>query len=140
MAFILLFAWCFLSASIVPFSSEPYFAGLIINDYNFVAAITIASIGNTLGGITTFWIGRKSGEILIQKFSDKKQKRFFKAQKTIEKYGAISMVLSWVPFLGDLIVLAGGIFKLPYTQSILWMSIGKTTRYIIIAYISIGVL
>ena len=140
MSYVLLFVWCFLSASIIPFSSEPYYVALIALDSKLALALLIATLGNTAGGITTFFIGVKSGEVLIPKFSESKQKRFERAQIIVAKYGSLALVLSWVPFFGDAIVFAGGVFRLPFWGACFWMTVGKAARYYILGLITLGFL
>lgn len=109
------------------------------NNLIFIPVI-IATIGNVLGGIVTFFMGWKGGEIALKKVSDKNIKRYERANKIVQKYGIYSMVISWVPLIGDFIVLFGGAFKLPIIPSILWMTIGKFLRYLVFAYVTLGVL
>ena len=135
MQYLLLFIWCFLASSIIPLSSEPYFVTIIATTHTWILPLCIASIANTLGSITTFWIGRKTEEITIHKLSQKNQKRVEKAQNMLHKYGAIALVLSWVPFLGDILVAIGGALHLPFWKSVFWITIGKTIRYGILAAI-----
>lgn len=133
MAYLLLFVWCFLASSIIPLSSEPYFAKLVADNQIWIMPVIIASIGNTLGSITTFWMGKKAEELTIHKLSASNQKRVDKAQNILHKHGPIALILSWIPFLGDVLVAIGGALHFPFWQSALWITVGKTLRYVMLA-------
>jgi len=105
-----------------------------VHEYNaIVFPVVIATLGNVLGGIVTFYMGWKGGEIALRNASEKNKKRYYKASKIVNKYGSYSMILAWTPFIGDVIVLIGGAFKLNISSSILWMTIGKFLRYLVFA-------
>lgn len=137
MSYILLFIWCFLASSIVPLSSEPYFVALIKLKHVWILPLIVASIANTFGSVTTFWIGQKTEELTIHKLSQKNQKRVEKAQKMLHRYGAITLLLSWVPFLGDVLVGIAGALHFPFWKSTFWITIGKTLRYALLAAITL---
>ena len=137
MPYLLLFTWCFLASSIVPLSSEPYFVALIKLKHVWILPLIIASIANTLGSVTTFWIGQKTEELTIHKLSQQNQKRVEKAQKMLHRYGAITLLLSWVPFLGDILVGIAGALHFPFWKSTFWITIGKTLRYALLAAITL---
>ncbi len=102
--------------------------------------VIIATIGNVVGGLVTFYMGWKGGEIVLKKTSEKNKQRYDKASKLVHKYGAFSMILAWTPFIGDVIVLLGGALKLPVIASTIWMTIGKFIRYLIFAMSIQGIL
>lgn len=139
MEYLFLFIWCFLASSVVPLSSEPYFAKIVADSHAWILPLIIASIANTLGSITTFWIGKKTEELTISKLSESNKNRVEKAQKLLHKHGAAALILSWVPFLGDILVAIGGALHLPFGKSVFWITIGKTLRYGILAYITLQI-
>lgn len=139
MTYILLFFWCFLSASIVPFSSEPYYVALIVLETNMIIPLIVGTAGNTLGGISTFVIGKKTGEFGTNKLSERKKRQYERAKQSVQKHGSILLFFSWVPLLGDALVLAGGVLQLPYLKSIVWITIGKFLRYLIIGLITLQI-
>lgn len=131
--YLILFFWSFLAATFFPISSEVFLAN-IIHDYNIILVpVIVATIGNVLGGMVTFYMGWKGGEIALNKASEKSIKRYHKAKNIVDRYGPFSMILAWTPFIGDIIVFIGGVFKLPITSSIIWMTIGKFLRYLVFA-------
>ncbi|HRS19222.1 MAG TPA: YqaA family protein [Bacteroidales bacterium] len=136
-AYILLFIWCFTASSIIPVSSEPYFTTLIITKQVWLPALIIASIGNILGSITTYWLGKKAGEIGIHKLHEKHKKRVIQAQHIVHKYGTASLFFAWVPIIGDIIVTIAGTLQTPLVRSIIWISAGKIFRYSLITAITL---
>ncbi|HHH54959.1 MAG TPA: DedA family protein [Bacteroidetes bacterium] len=133
--FFILFFWSLVAATFFPVSSEVFMAGMIQQNSQMIIlpAVVIATIGNVIGAIITFFMGWKGGEITLKKLSEKNRKKYDRVEKIVNKYGAYSMVLAWTPFIGDFIVLFGGVFKLPILPSILWMTIGKFLRYLVFA-------
>ena len=122
-----------MAATFFPVSSEVYLAN-IIHEYNLIfIPVVVATIGNVLGGILTFYMGWKGGEIALKNVSEKNKKRYYRANQILKKYGSYSMILAWTPIIGDVIVLLGGVLKLNIASSILWMTIGKFLRYLIFA-------
>ncbi len=138
MNYLILFAWSLAAASVLPISSEPYFFKVVLSEKVILIPLLIASIGNIIGGISTFCLGKKGGEIILNKLSDENKSRYNNAVKMVNKYGPCSLLLSWVPFIGDVIVAIGGALKLPLFQSIIYLSIGKVLRFFLIALIAIN--
>lgn len=136
-AYILLFAWCFAASSIIPLSSEPYYTTLIITQNKWILALIIAGCANTLGSITTFWLGKKAGELSFTKLSEANKRRYTNAQNILKKYGPISLTMAWVPIIGDILVTLAGALHLPFWKCTIWITIGKFTRYGIITAIAL---
>lgn len=125
---ITLFVASFLAATILPGGSE---ALLLVNLNQrpelVIWLVVMASIGNTLGSVTSYGLGA----IGAKKLSEKQLNS--KAAMWVKRYGVYSLLLSWLPLVGDVICIAAGLFKLPLWRSILFIAIGKTTRYCIVA-------
>jgi len=132
MAYLLLFTWCFLAASLVPVSSEPYYMALVGTEKTLLLPLLVAVSGKILGGLTTFLLGRQGKKILDQQRTAHQEKRFARADRLITRWGSVAMLVSWVPFLGDLVVGLGGAWGLPLGPSLFWMSIGKLGRYLVL--------
>ena len=131
-----------MAATFLPVSSEVCLVAMIHQYGNsiLIPAVLVATAGNVIGGMITFYMGWKGGEYALKKMSAKNKKRYHKAEKIVRKYGVYSMAMSWVPFIGDVIVLVGGIFQLPVKASVIWMTIGKFLRYLIFALSVAGIL
>ena len=125
-----LFLSSFLAATFLPFSSEVVISLMQKNQYNLVLIVLIATIGNTLGGMFTFWIGFRGKLSWAQKFLRIDPKSINKFQKMIQKYGALIAFFCWLPIFGDPLALVLGYFKVNGRLVSCYMVIGKLLRYI----------
>jgi len=128
-----LFLLTFLSATILPLSSELILILMLSQNYSPLACLIVASSGNSLGGITNYFIGRIGNVRWFKKIGVKEEK-IQKTSSKIQKFGAYIALLSWVPFIGDLFIVALGFFRVSFKKVALFMVIGKFTRYLIIIY------
>ncbi|MDB5773455.1 MAG: hypothetical protein JWM42_3829 [Burkholderia sp.] len=113
-----------LSATLLPLGSEPaVFAVIKANAALFWPAIAVATVGNTLGGIIDYWIGYGAK----QAFAKERESRWF---GWLKRYGAKTMLLAWLPGVGDPLCTLAGWLKLPFWPSVFYMAIGKLLRYL----------
>ena len=99
------------------------FAAVSVLPGNAATAILVATLGNTLGGLTTYLLGR-----LVPKRLPKGR-----ALAWVERYGAAALLLSWVPIIGDALCAAAGWLRVSWPWSLAAMAIGKFARYLVIA-------
>jgi membrane protein YqaA with SNARE-associated domain len=139
--YLLLFFWSFFAATIFPGTSEVYLVYLINANSPFWFPVLVATLGNSLGGISTYYVGYFSANYLEKRKKLKdKYKLNDKAINLIKKYGSFALILSWIPLIGDVLVGIAGAMKLPKTPSFLWMTLGKFLRYLFIALTTLGVI
>lgn len=118
------FLIAFVSATLVPLGSEPaVFAVIKANPAMFWPAILVATVGNTLGGVLNYGIGYRAKIA----FAKERQSRWF---GWLRRFGAKTMLLSWVPGIGDPLCTLAGWLHLPFWPSVLYMAIGKFGRYV----------
>lgn len=118
-----LFVAAFLAATIVPLSSEAaLFAVLKLHDDLYWPAIFTATGGNTLGGMSSYLIGRFIG-----------MKKPLTQIGRLQRYGAPAMVLAWLPLVGDGLCIAAGWLKLNWKAVIAWQIVGRFLRYLLVA-------
>jgi membrane protein YqaA with SNARE-associated domain len=118
------FVIAFVSATLVPLGSEPaVFAVIKANPAMFWPAIIVATIGNTLGGAVDYLLGYRAKIA----FAKERQSRWF---GWLAKYGAKTMLLSWLPGIGDPLCTLAGWLHLPFWPSVGYMAIGKFGRYL----------
>lgn len=134
---LLLFISSFLAATFIPFSSEIHFAA-VIHEHNVFAALVIATIGNTLGGMFSYWIGWLTKWNWIEKYLRVKREKIERFQKIIEKNGGWLGFLCWAPIIGDVIAIGLGVFRANKYLTFFTMLTGKFLRYLIIALIVMG--
>jgi membrane protein YqaA with SNARE-associated domain len=118
-----LFGSSFLAATLLPGGSELVLLSVLkLHPEQYAPALAIATLGNTLGGMSSYLIGR----ILPQK-------KDLRGLEAVRKYGSPSLLLSWVPFIGDPLCVAAGWLRLNVWLSVLFMASGKLARYLLIA-------
>jgi len=121
---LVLFAIGFLSATLLPGSSEAnLIAAIKLGDNPLWQVLTVITIGNTLGGLTNYWLGL----LLPDKTSD--PIKGHKALLWLKKYGYWSLLLSWMPFIGDPLCLGAGWLRMRFWWCVAAILTGKTTRY-----------
>lgn len=139
MAYLLLFISAFGAATLLPLQSEAVLVGLLMqHQYSVALLIIVASIGNILGSCINWYLGLR-----IERFKDKKwfpvsENNMIKAEKIYQKYGFWSLLLSWLPVIGDPITLIAGLFREKFWRFLLMVFIAKTGRYICIYLIFQG--
>ena len=112
------------SATLVPMGSEPaVFAVIKANDALFWSVILVATAGNTLGGMVNYALGYGAKQV----FAKERKTRWF---HWLERYGAKTLLLSWLPGVGDPISTVAGWLRLPFWPSVGYMAIGKFLRYL----------
>jgi membrane protein YqaA with SNARE-associated domain len=132
----------FISATLLPLGSEPAVFGLIkLNPDLFWAAILVATAGNTLGGIVSWWMGYGAHQALnlVRKRQTQTgparsswgEKFHGQALAWLEKLGPKACLLSWLPGVGDPLCAVAGWLKMPLLPCAIYMAIGKLLRYVV---------
>ena len=118
-----LFASSFLAATLLPGGSELVFAGVLkINPQQYWPALAVATLGNTLGGMSSYLIGR-----IIPQHTE------LKGLQWVKRFGSPVLLASWVPIIGDPLCVAAGWLRLNPWFAALFMALGKFARYLAIA-------
>jgi membrane protein YqaA with SNARE-associated domain len=128
--FIGLFSASFLSATILPMSSEGILLLMLSQQYDPVSCLIIATIGNSLGGLTNYGLGMFGNALWFKRFGIKEEK-LMTFQKRIQKRGYLVAFFSWVPFIGDPMTVALGFFKVPFIPVLFFIVLGKLLRYLV---------
>jgi membrane protein YqaA with SNARE-associated domain len=121
-----LFVSSFLAATLLPGGSEAVLFGVLqLHPDRVWTALAVATLGNTLGGLSSYLIGR-----LIP------QTRALKGLATLQRWGSPALLLSWVPLLGDPLCVAAGWMRLNPWWSTLFIALGKFARYWVVAVLA----
>jgi membrane protein YqaA with SNARE-associated domain len=129
-----LFAASFISATIIPFSSEALLIFMLMNGYDSWSCIITASVGNWMGGMSSYFLGYIGKWSWLEKYFGVKETDTIKWKQKINKYGVYFAFLCWLPVVGDVIAVALGFSKSNKYFVALYMFIGKCFRYIFLAY------
>ena len=131
-----LFLAALVAATIFPAQSEAILAYLIVGGhYSILALVTVASIGNILGSIINWILGRCFERFRSRRWFPISQGRLEKAQRWYRRYGKWSLLASWMPVIGDPITIVAGLLREPLSTFIILVSIAKVTRYAVLAII-----
>lgn len=130
----LLFISAFVSSTLFPGGSEAALAYLASDTrYSLMLLVSIATLGNSLGAMTSWGIGR----LIAIRYSTEKLSKVSqqKAVARLQKYGSPVLLLSWLPVVGDPLCVAAGWLRIHWLPSLLFISVGKLLRYIVIVYL-----
>ena len=129
-----LFLTSFFAATIIPVSSEAFLIIMLTLGYDPLSSILISTAGNTIGGWLNYIIGRIGKPSWLHFFGASREKIDNWKQK-VQKYSYWLALLSWLPFIGDLMGVALGFFRAPVILSFIFIFIGKFLRYIVLVLI-----
>ena len=131
-----LFIASFLAATIIPFSSELVLSILIANNYDLTTSLIVASIGNWMGGLSSYLIGRLGSWDTIEKYLRVKRDNILLWKEKIDSWGGLLAFLCWLPVVGDPIAIALGFFRTNILTVAIFMLVGKFVRYFVWAMIT----
>ena len=133
MSLFLLFLSAFGAATLLPLQSEAVLLGLLVQGkQHTVLLIAVASLGNILGSCVNWYLGLKIEHYKNKKWFPVSADKMLKAQKTYQKYGYWSLLLSWVPIIGDPFTLIAGLLKENFARFLLMVSIAKIGLYLFV--------
>lgn len=127
-----LFLACLLAATVLPFSSEALLLAMALGPWGTVPLLLTASIGNTLGGMTNYGIGRWLSEGRLLRWLRMDPAKFARWQAVVERRGAWVALLCWLPVVGDPLAGALGFFRAPLVPVLVLMFMGKAVRYLVL--------
>ena len=146
------FVASFVSATLLPLGSEPVVFGMVkLRPDLFWQTIGVATVGNVLGGVVDYWMGRGAEWMLERKLhldehglpipqdpvpaggpSGKDPGKWHqRAVGWMERFGAIGCVFSFLPGIGDPLCAVAGWLHLPFWRCVFWMTVGKFVRYVV---------
>ena len=127
-----LFLSLFLAAALLPFSSEVVLGMLLTQGFNPYAALFAATLGNVLGSVVNYGLGAFGGRLVLHKWLRMPDPEIQKAEKRFRKFGIFSLLLAWVPVIGDPLTVAAGVLKINFFLFLLLVTLGKGLRYMAI--------
>ena len=137
-AYLSLFVAAFLAATILPAQSEAGLAGLVIlGHYNVFWLITVASAGNILGAVVNYAIGAGVALARRPRWWPETGQVGQRLTAFYHRYGAMTLLLSWVPIIGDPLTLLAGVMRLSFPVFLCLVSLAKIVRYLMVVWLAV---
>ena len=131
-----LFFLSLLAATLLPLGSEWLLAALILQGLPIVQVVTVAAAGNILGAYITYAMGRWGSDFFVKNLLRMDAQLTERAMEQYQRYGTLSLLLAWMPVIGDPLCLTAGIMRLHPLLFLIPVSIGKVGRYLFITMLS----
>ena len=135
-----MFVSAFLAGTVLPFSSEAVLLACIGLGLDPILSIVATAAGNILGGMTCIWIGRLGKQEWIEKYFKISKEQMERASRFIHNRGACMALFSFLPVIGDAILIVLGLMRANILISVLFMAIGKFSRYAILVGTALGII
>ncbi|OHC25678.1 MAG: hypothetical protein A2Y50_10030 [Pseudomonadales bacterium RIFCSPLOWO2_12_59_9] len=136
MAYVGLFVLALLAATLLPMQSEAGLVALLLTDSYSVSGLLLAAIaGNTLGSTINWWLGRSLSRFQQRRWFPVTPAQLQRAQHWYQRYGRWSLLLSWLPIVGDPLTLVAGVLREPLPSFLLLVLLAKSARYLLLALI-----
>lgn len=127
------------AATLLPLQSEALLVGLLAAQSQPVGLlIAVASVGNVLGSTINWWLGRSIERFRDRRWFPLKEPAFGRAQRWYHRYGRWTLLLSWMPVIGDALTLIAGVLRERLITFVLIVAIAKTARYLVVAGLTLG--
>ena len=132
---ILLFISSFIAATLLPMGSEIALYTLLQRGFDPVVLVLIATLGNTAGATLNWVLGTYLQHLQKRRWFYFSREQVVKAQSYFQRFGKYSLLLSWLPVVGDLLTLAAGIFNVRLLPFLILVGAGKLLRYLAVVYL-----
>lgn len=124
----------FLASTLIPLGSEWLLVTLLVHGFAPLPVVLTASVGNVLGACTSFAIGVCGSRFLTAKILRMDERDRDRAERFFARYGSWSLLLSWLPVVGDPLCVVAGMMRMPFTRFALLVATGKVARYAVVAW------
>jgi membrane protein YqaA with SNARE-associated domain len=133
-----LFLAAFVAATILPMQSEAALVALLLADYPPLLLVAVASVGNVAGSVVNWLLGRGVERFRHRPWFPASPVRLAKAERWYRRYGRWSLLMSWLPVVGDPLTVLAGVLREPFPVFLLLVSIAKVGRYLALAGATLG--
>jgi len=132
-----LFLLSFCASTLIPLGSEWLLISLLLGGQDPLTSVAIASLGNSLGAVTSYLIGIGGSCWLIEKLLRISPQQQQRAQNGFSRYGSWALLFSWLPIIGDPLCLVAGILRHSFINFVMLVAVGKTARYSLVATLTL---
>ena len=133
MVYLTLFASAFISATLWPMGSEAVLLYDVAHGYSVPLLLAAATTGNVLGAALNYWMGL-GGEAMLEERRLIRPGSLAPIHRYFKRWGAVTLLLSWLPVVGDLFTFVAGIVRYPFGRFVLWVSLAKLGRYAVLVW------
>lgn len=126
------------AATLLPMQSEAVLVGLLLSGRPVLLLLVVASLGNTLGGLVNWALGRGIERFRHRRWFPVSEAALTRAQGWYSRWGKWSLLLSWMPVIGDPLTLAAGVMRERFLTVLVLVAIAKTGRYAVLAAVTLG--
>lgn len=128
-----LFAASFLAATVFPFQSELVLLGLLLGgDYPWPALLAVATVGNVLGSVVNWALGRFLLHFRDRRWFPVKPQAYARVERWYRRYGVWSLLLAWLPVVGDPLTVVAGALRANLALFVVLVTVGKLGRYAVL--------
>jgi len=134
-----LFSAAFAAATLIPAQSEAVLVGLLLHGKQSVTGLLlVATLGNVSGSLVNWLLGRSIERLRHRRWFPVSDAQLERAQQRYRRYGRLSLLLSWVPIIGDPLTVVAGTLREPLWSFLLLVTLAKGGRYLLLAAITLG--
>lgn len=134
-----LFLAAFGAATLLPMQSEAVLVGMLLSDHYVISTLlAVAIVGNVLGSVLNWVLGRCVERFRHRRWFPVSEAKLAKAQQSYLRYGHWSLLLSWVPIIGDPLTVVAGVMREPFWRFLLIVTLAKGMRYLVLAAVALG--
>lgn len=129
-----LFLAAFGAATLLPLQSEAVLVGLLLSGhYSLWLLLGVATLGNVLGSLVNWWLGRWVEHFKGRRWFPVNDRQLDKARRHYQRWGHWTLLLSWLPIIGDPLTLVAGVMREPLWRFLVIVSLVKLARYLVVA-------
>jgi membrane protein YqaA with SNARE-associated domain len=134
-----LFIAAFGAATLLPMQSEAVLVGMLFSGrYSVAVLLMVATLGNVLGSVVNWLLGRSVERFRHKRWFPVSEIKLEKAQRFYLRYGRWSLLLSWVPIIGDPLTMIAGVMREPLWSFLLIVTLAKGARYLLLSALTLG--
>ncbi|MBC3372543.1 DedA family protein [Pseudomonas sp. SWRI92] len=138
-AYIGLFLAAFGAATLLPLQSEALLVGLVLNERHVIwLLLAVATLGNVLGSLVNWWLGTRLEQFNDRRWFPVSPPHLDKARRHYQRYGYWTLLLSWLPIIGDPLTLVAGVMGEPWRRFLLIVTLAKGLRYGVLVLATLG--
>ncbi|MCQ3030326.1 DedA family protein [Pseudomonas syringae] len=127
------------AATLLPMQSEAVLVGMLLSGHYTVATLLlVATLGNVLGSLLNWVLGRSVERFRHKRWFPVSEAKLEKAQRFYLRYGRWSLLLSWVPIIGDPLTMVAGVMREPLWSFLLIVTFAKGMRYLLLTAATLG--